>query len=59
MYMIENFDFDRMVVYGTEFVNLTGTFQNPEYKKLTFFNENNGKKRDLKDIIIIKQKDVL
>jgi hypothetical protein len=35
-YMIEDFDFDRMVEYGTEPVNQTRTIPNPEYKKLTY-----------------------
>jgi hypothetical protein len=34
--MIEDFDFDRMVEYGTEPVNQTRTIPNPEYKKLTY-----------------------
>lgn len=35
-YMIQDFDFDRMVEYGTEPVNQTRTIPNPEYKKLTY-----------------------
>jgi hypothetical protein len=35
-YMIEDFDFDRIVEYGTEPVNQTRTIPNPEYKKLTY-----------------------
>ena len=35
-YMIENFDFDRMVEYGTEPVDQKLTIPNPEYKKLTY-----------------------
>lgn len=35
-YMIENFDFDRMVEYGTEPVDQARTIPNPEYKKLTY-----------------------
>lgn len=34
--MIENFDFDRMVEYGTEPVDQTRIIPNPEYKKLTY-----------------------
>jgi hypothetical protein len=35
-YMIENFDFDRMVEYGAEPVDQARTIPNPEYKKLTY-----------------------
>jgi hypothetical protein len=35
-YMIENFDFDRMVEYGIEAVDQKRTIPNPEYKKLSY-----------------------
>jgi hypothetical protein len=35
-YMSENFDFDRMIEYGTEPVDQKQTIPNPEYKKLTY-----------------------
>ncbi|NWJ98932.1 MAG: hypothetical protein HXX20_24595, partial [Chloroflexi bacterium] len=35
-YMIADFDFDKMVEYGTESVNQALTIPNPEYKKLTY-----------------------
>jgi hypothetical protein len=35
-YVIENFDFDRMIEYGTETVDLTQTIPNPEHKKITY-----------------------
>ena len=35
-YLIENFDFDRMIEYGTETVDLTQTIPNPEHKKITY-----------------------
>lgn len=35
-YMIANFDFDKMIEYGTEPVNQKQTIPNPEYKKLTY-----------------------
>lgn len=35
-YMIENFDFDRMIEYGTEPVNQKREIPNPEYKVLTY-----------------------
>lgn len=35
-YLIANFDFDRMIEYGTEPINQKLTMPNPEYKKLTY-----------------------
>jgi hypothetical protein len=35
-YLIENFDFDKMIEYGTEPVNQKLIIPNPEYKKLTY-----------------------
>jgi hypothetical protein len=35
-YMIEDFDFDRMIEYGTEPVDQKRTIPNPEYKVLTY-----------------------
>lgn len=35
-YMISDFDFDRMIEYGTEAVNQKNTIPNPEYKTLTY-----------------------
>ena len=35
-YMIDNFDFDKMIEYGTESVNQKRTIPNPEYKTLTY-----------------------
>jgi hypothetical protein len=35
-YMIENFDFDKMIEYGTEAVNQKRTIPNPEYKTLSY-----------------------
>ena len=35
-YMINDFDFDRMIEYGTEPVNQKRTIPNPEYKVLTY-----------------------
>jgi hypothetical protein len=35
-YMSENFDFDRMIEYGTEPVDQKQTIPNPDYKKLTY-----------------------
>ena len=36
-YMAENFDFDRIIQYGTEtLANLETTLPNPEYKRLTY-----------------------
>ncbi|MDR0261613.1 MAG: hypothetical protein LBJ04_00160 [Sphingobacterium sp.] len=36
-YMIENFDFDRMIQYGTEpLANMEATIPNPQYKELTY-----------------------
>lgn len=35
-YMISDFDFDRMIEYGTEAVNQKKTIPNPEYKTLTY-----------------------
>jgi hypothetical protein len=35
-YVIENFDFDRMIEYGTETVDLTQTIPNPEHKRITY-----------------------
>lgn len=35
-YMISDFDFDRMIEYGTETVNQKKTIPNPEYKTLTY-----------------------
>lgn len=35
-YVIENFDFDRMIEYGTESVDQTRTIPNPEYKVITY-----------------------
>lgn len=35
-YMIENFDFDKMIEYGTDQVNQKQTIPNPDYKKLTY-----------------------
>ncbi len=35
-YMIDNFDFDRMVEYGTEPVDQKRTIPNPDYKKLSY-----------------------
>jgi len=34
-YMSENYDFDRMIEYGTEKINPKRTIINPEYRKLT------------------------
>jgi hypothetical protein len=35
-YVMENFDFDRMIQYGTEPVNQKLSIPNPEYKRLTY-----------------------
>src|SRR5690606_10464973 len=35
-YMNENFDFDKMMEYGTEAVEGTLTLINPQYRKLTY-----------------------
>lgn len=35
-YMIANFDFDRMIEYGTESVDQKLSIPNPEYKRLTY-----------------------
>ncbi|MDP3914197.1 MAG: hypothetical protein Q8R96_10730, partial [Bacteroidota bacterium] len=35
-YMISDFDFDRMIEYGTESVDQKRTIPNPEYKQLTY-----------------------
>lgn len=35
-YMIKEFDFDRMIEYGTEEINPQSTIPNPEYKTLTY-----------------------
>ena len=35
-YMIKEFDFDRMIEYGTEEINQKRTIPNPEYKTLTY-----------------------
>ena len=35
-YVMENFDFDRMIQYGTESVNQKLSIPNPEYKRLTY-----------------------
>jgi hypothetical protein len=36
-YMIENFDFDRMIQYGTEpLANLSASIPNPQYKEVTY-----------------------
>lgn len=35
-YMIENFDFDRMIEYGIEPVDQKLTIPNPDYKTLTY-----------------------
>ncbi|MCK5277741.1 MAG: hypothetical protein KAK04_04370, partial [Cyclobacteriaceae bacterium] len=34
-YMLENFDFDKMIEYGTEEIDQKRTTPNPEYRKLT------------------------
>jgi hypothetical protein len=35
-YLIKEFDFDRMIEYGTESINPQSTIVNPEYKTLTY-----------------------
>lgn len=35
-YMSENYDFDRMIEYGTETVNTNKSIVNPEYRKLSY-----------------------
>jgi hypothetical protein len=35
-YMIKEFDFDRMIEYGTEAINPQSTIPNPEYRTLTY-----------------------
>ena len=35
-YMISDFDFDRMIEYGTETINQKNTIPNPQYKTLTY-----------------------
>jgi hypothetical protein len=48
-YLIENFDFDRMIEYGTEPVDQTRTIPNPEYKVITYqLKKENEKKARLK-----------
>ena len=44
-YMIENFDFDRMVEYGTEPVDQKRTIPNPEYNKLTYLLKENQREK--------------
>ena len=48
-YVVENFDFDRMIEYGTEPVDQTRTIPNPEYKVITYrLKKENEKKTRLK-----------
>ncbi len=35
-YMIENFDFDKMIEYGTETINPKRSIINPEYRKISY-----------------------
>jgi len=47
-YMGTNFDFDRMIEYGTYPVNQTLSIPNPDYKRLTYLLKK-GKRKKSKD----------
>ena len=53
-YVIENFDFDRMIEYGTEMVDLTQTIPNPEYKKITYQIKKEKQKKARAKALLIK-----
>jgi|SRR5690554_6952021 len=44
-YVIANFDFDRMIQYGTEPVNQKLSVPNPEYNRLTYEIKKKGRKK--------------
>lgn len=57
-YLIENFDFDKMIEYGTEPVNPKKEIPNPEYKKLTYqIKKTNEKKRRIEADIFKQMED--
>ena len=58
-YVIENFDFDKMIEYGTEPVNPKLTIPNPAYKVLTYkLKKQNEKKGRLENCMYKKIKDI-
>ena len=58
-YVIENFDFDKMIEYGTEPVNPNLTIPNPEYKVLTYkLKKQKEKKGRLENCMCKKLKDI-
>ncbi len=54
-YMIANFDFDRMIEYGTEPVDQKRTIPNPEYKVLTYQLRKNREKKSRLEARVFKQ----
>jgi hypothetical protein len=54
-YLIENFDFDRMIEYGTEPVNQKKEIPNPEYKKFTYQIKKDNEKKKRIEARIFKQ----
>ncbi len=54
-YLIENFDFDRMIEYGTEPVNQKRTIPSPDYKTLTYKIKKAREKKSRLEARIFKQ----
>jgi len=54
-YLIENFDFDKMIEYGTEPVNQKLIIPNPEYKKLTYQLKKENEKKARLEARMFKQ----
>lgn len=54
-YVIENFDFDKMIEYGTEPVNPTLTIPNQEYKVLTYKLKKENEKKARLEARVFKQ----
>ena len=54
-YMIENFDFDKMIEYGTEPINQKRTIPNPEYKALTYKLKKEREKLSRLEVRMFKQ----
>lgn len=56
-YVIDNFDFDKMIEYGTEPVNAKLTIPNPEYKVLTYNLKKENEKKARLQARVFKQLD--
>ncbi len=54
-YVMANFDFDRMIQYGTEPVNPKISIPNPEYSRLTYMIKKGREKKGRKEALLFKK----